>query len=407
MKKQHEQSPITVIDNIMGSGKTTMSIEFMNRSSGQSFLYITPFLKETNRVTSSVSHKCVYEPINYYGSKANSLKKLLREGKNISTTHALFSRMDKECMDILAEQDYVLYIDETLQCIKVCDCCNDDLNLLIAANYVSGDSDNRLIWNPQKSCADIAQKELKDSIQTGYTFISGSKPLSVFPPEVFSLFKQVYILTYLFEGSLMKYYFDAFNIHYTKKSFIKRTLYHSLVDYAPPKIPQYKDLINIHEGAINTNYSDNLNAYSLSSSWYKNPENAIAIKQLKNNIVNYYKNIQKAPSNTCLWSTYKHAENALSGPGYKKRFIPFNTIATNDYIDTYNLVYAVNIFPDVSITTFLQNRGVKVDADLYATHIMLQWIWRSRIRQGESINIYLPCERMRTLLKTWIRKISE
>ena len=33
---------------------------------------------------------------------------------------------------------------------------------------------------------------------------------------------------------------------------------------------------------------------------------------------------------------------------------------------------------------------------------MLQWIWRSRIRKGENINIYIPSMRMRQLLKNWL-----
>jgi hypothetical protein len=50
---------------------------------------------------------------------------------------------------------------------------------------------------------------------------------------------------------------------------------------------------------------------------------------------------------------------------------------------------------------FLQN-GVAIDEDLYATGEMLQWIWRSAIRNGEKINIYIPSMRMRRLLKNWL-----
>ena len=39
---------------------------------------------------------------------------------------------------------------------------------------------------------------------------------------------------------------------------------------------------------------------------------------------------------------------------------------------------------------------------MFALSEMLQWIWRSRIRQGESINIYVPSKRMRNLLLDWL-----
>ena len=35
-----------------------------------------------------------------------------------------------------------------------------------------------------------------------------------FPVEIFKLFKKVYVLTYLFPGSIMKSYFDLYNIEY-------------------------------------------------------------------------------------------------------------------------------------------------------------------------------------------------
>ena len=43
-----------------------------------------------------------------------------------------------------------------------------------------------------------------------------------------------------------------------------------------------------------------------------------------------------------------------------------------------------------------------MDEDLYGLSEMIQWIWRSRIRNGEKINIYVPSIRMRTLLKSWL-----
>ncbi len=48
-------------------------------------------------------------------------------------------------------------------------------------------------------------------------------------------------------------------------------------------------------------------------------------------------------------------------------------------------------------------RGVTINEDLYGLSEMIQWIWRSRIRKGESINIYIPSMRMRNLLDAWMK----
>ena len=37
--------------------------------------------------------------------------------------------------------------------------------------------------------------------------------------------------------------------------------------------------------------------------------------------------------------------------------------------------------------------------DAYALTELIQWVWRSRVRNGHPITLYLPSPRMRTLLK--------
>ena len=55
---------------------------------------------------------------------------------------------------------------------------------------------------------------------------------------------------------------------------------------------------------------------------------------------------------------------------------------------------------------YLTDRGVKVDEDAYALSYMVQWIWRSAIRDGEEIWIYIPSKRMRTLLINWMDSLA-
>jgi hypothetical protein len=67
-----------------------------------------------------------------------------------------------------------------------------------------------------------------------------------------------------------------------------------------------------------------------------------------------------------------------------------------------NLAYCVNRFLKPDIATFFTNRNIRIEEDSYALSELLQWIWRSRIRKGEEINIYIPSERMRKLLIKWL-----
>ena len=49
-------------------------------------------------------------------------------------------------------------------------------------------------------------------------------------------------------------------------------------------------------------------------------------------------------------------------------------------------------------------KGVSVDEDTWALSELIQWIFRSAIRENNEINVYIPSERMRNLLIEWLNK---
>jgi len=91
----------------MGSGKSSFAINYMNKTDDR-FIYITPFLSEIERVKKDITNKKFYDPKNFGNGKLDSLKKLLEEGKNIASTHALFSTADQETVQLLESQGYTL-----------------------------------------------------------------------------------------------------------------------------------------------------------------------------------------------------------------------------------------------------------------------------------------------------------
>ena len=108
-----------------------------------------------------------------------------------------------------------------------------------------------------------------------------------------------------------------------------------------------------------------------------------------------------------IWTTFKDYRKQLSGDGYSRGFLFLNARAMNDYRDKNVLVYSINLFLNPLIKGFFQDHGVVVDEDGYALSEMLQWIWRSAIRDGGEIWIYIPSRRMRELLQEWIENISK
>ncbi len=109
---------IKVVDSIMGTGKTSYAIQLMNEASkDKHFIFVTPFIKEIDRIRASVTGRTFKAPTvdNENNTKMNSLKRLISEGADIATTHELFSRADNELMELLEWNNYTLILDEVLE----------------------------------------------------------------------------------------------------------------------------------------------------------------------------------------------------------------------------------------------------------------------------------------------------
>ena len=61
------------------------------------------------------------------------------------------------------------------------------------------------------------------------------------------------------------------------------------------------------------------------------------------------------------------------------------------------------MYTHVGVNQFFAQHEIIMDADKYALSEMLQWIWRSKIRNGGEIWIYIPSKRMRKLLQEWLK----
>jgi hypothetical protein len=51
-----------------------------------------------------------------------------------------------------------------------------------------------------------------------------------------------------------------------------------------------------------------------------------------------------------------------------------------------------------------KKKGVNIDEETWALSELIQWLFRSAIREENEINIYIPSKRMRSLLQEWLEK---
>lgn len=402
---------ITVVDSIMGAGKTSYAIQMMNEKFGENskkkFIYVTPFIDEVKRIKKEVTNRKFLEPDEKkgQGSKLRHLKKLIQDGENIVTTHSLFGMIDDEIEMLFKSYDYILILDEVFKIIDEIKIGKDDVKILVE-NYIKVDENGKVIWIVEGDYDgrydDIRSLALNDSL---YTYGNNEFYYWCFPYRIFDLFEHIYILTYQFKYQIQKYYYDLFNVKYECKSIKKTESKYELIEYKEDyeKIMKLKQLINIYEGKMNQNYYTKANKYNteLSYSWYSKATDA-QISQLKRNMGNYFNNILDVKSENTIWSCYKKDKSKLKGKGYTKSWTPYNLRATNDYRNRNALAYMCNLYMNPFEQRFFSTYGVSIDNDGLALSTLLQWIFRSAIRDEKPIDIYIPSLRLRTLLYKYL-----
>src|SRR5690606_8873203 len=149
-------SNITVIDAIMGAGKTNYAIRYMSEApETERFIYITPFLSEVDRIIDSVKTRHFTQPTNANseGRKLRSLKELIEDGRDIAATHSLFRTADDEVISLLNGAGYTLVLDEVMDVIESVNIKRDDIRILLEGNKIEI-VDNRVIWKDASYDAD-------------------------------------------------------------------------------------------------------------------------------------------------------------------------------------------------------------------------------------------------------------
>ena len=61
---------------------------------------------------------------------------------------------------------------------------------------------------------------------------------------------------------------------------------------------------------------------------------------------------------------------------------------------------------NVDKKNFYAKHGLAFNEEQYALSTMIQWIWRSAIRRGEDIWVYIPSKRMRMLMIRWLDDLA-
>ena len=79
-------------------------------------------------------------------------------------------------------------------------------------------------------------------------------------------------------------------------------------------------------------------------------------------------------------------------------WVPKINRGTNDYAHCSHLIYLYDQYMNPYVARWLEDNTRAFD-EAYAITELTQWLWRSRVRKGQPITLYLPSPRMRQLME--------
>lgn len=425
---------ISIWDSYPGSGKTQLAIQTINESDNKNrFLYVTPYLDEVSRIINSCPKKGFLEPDQKSGrgSKAKHLLKLIEDGSNIVCTHQLLRLITEDHIKLLQGKNYILIMDEVFQCVerynvdeendqiaqeKKEKITQNDINTLLESDLIIIGDDYKINWNNNDQTLS-EYDSLRDLSNRGILYlVDKSLPIWIFPIKVFQegIFDKVIILTFKFQCQLQAYYFQYFDIDYTVFHVekdesgmyrLEKTINDDFEKRWRKTLKEKIHIINDKKiNSIGDFYNDKNNQFqagALSSNWYRN--NQKYLDEINRNLDNFFKHKTDSKASKRLWTCFKKNRSKLKSKNVAtKYFLACNARATNDYSNRTALAYLINRYIDPFYIHFFKKKDIEIDGDQYALSEMLQWIFRSAIRNNQEITIYIPSERMRRLLIDYI-----
>lgn len=436
----------TVVDSIMGSGKSSWAIEHIRKTNyATPFIVITPFLDEVERYINECAanggkRRFQQPQANGYETKTDDFLRMIRNGEDIVSTHSLFQLAGTEFIEAIRDNQYEIIIDEAIDFLDISgEISISDVELLQDQGIIRINEESGIVeW--LDFGYDGKFNAIKEVALTECLYVSKPskhEPRKTFVweynPKILSAFQSVTIMTYLFEGTTAFNYFEINGFRFEKASIRKIDGAYSKVEYDRrlENREYWRSLILLDDSKERNSIAPKRTDLSI------NQMKAVRNKgeffgQISTYIDSFFKNTAKAKANEVYYSTAKEFEHWLQPPNYtrnepkpfrklsvglKRKYkteeeyekhlksvaqkIPNNARATNQYGSRKAVALVYNYFPNPNMVNYVAERGSTLSQDTYAVGILLQWLWRSRIRNGEEIHAYIPSDRMRQLLEAW------
>ena len=131
---------VEIVDSIMGSGKSSSIIKWIDAHYHQRYIYVSPLLSEVEsggRLHQAVRNVEFHSPEDGGEGKSSAMLELLKAGANVSCTHSLYKLMTDEHFEAIQQHDYIVVVDEEIGLIEAFnDYSIEDLKWLIKEGFI-------------------------------------------------------------------------------------------------------------------------------------------------------------------------------------------------------------------------------------------------------------------------------
>ena len=410
---------IKIIDKPCGSGKTTAMINNFNNQ--DKYLVIVPLLSEVNRIVEDSKEVVFVQPDefdNIKGTKYASLEAHIADGRNVVSTHKLYEDLVPLVKAGLLS-DYHIIIDEVPNVIdNEVDKSETSIDTFyIETGYMEVVGASGLVrptqrWiESQSDVSDTLSPKILKSAMTDCLYLQDNKAfLRVLPKSLLEAGLSFTVMTYKAEGSMLVAYLRKLGLLFVierdyeleEKFKLQAVGLITIEDISAiscsnnPKInlsvnQQYKGMRNKAYCSRLTTGLKNLKGRKLQGISAKNILITCVKDAWKREVSNTAENDNE----------YKPGPFAKNSRLWEANWISNITRGTNDYAHCSHLIYLFDQHPNPFVTKWLGD-GSRAFADTYALTELVQWVWRSRVRRGKPITLYLPSLRMRRIFEEWL-----
>jgi len=400
---------IEVLDALPGCGKTTAIFKYMAENQATPWLYLSPVKDEIdNRVEqlSSEYDMQFYVPREDEDStKTAQILEFMRNGYNVACTHALMMRFTKDHVAAIRQWGYAVCSDEELSLISGYNIAKADFDFLKRNNLLEIDPVNgKVSFSDSEMSTDSRYGDVKQLADMGCLFAAKRSERMLVCQLSTALIlaaSRFILLSYNYNGSIMQTFMQLHGIGSSNIDYIE--LYRTNEQV----ISKLSELLVV----VNTPRMQEIrDTCSLSKSWWetntvkKRQEVYTAMASIPKMLGVKAGDVFFTLPKSVIAPSKGHKTAVKSNNLSHNNFIACNVRATNNYAHKQLAIHAYTLYPNTAVKSYMQDLGYACDDDVYALNMLLQWLFRGCIRDGEPMQVVLLSAKMHKLLLQWMNQ---